>query len=73
MYFAMRMVWHGFKSNYVYIKDFNRFMCNGTKNKNKKHFFRYCLQCFSSERVLVDHKVVCLKLNGKQTVKLRSG
>ena len=73
MYFAMRMVWHGFKSNYVYIKDFNRFMCNETKNKNKKYFFRYCLQCFSSERVLVDHKVVCLKLNGKQTVKLRSG
>ena len=48
-------------------------MCNETKNKNKKIFFRCCLQCSSSERVLVDHKVVCLKLNGKQTVKLRSG
>ena len=24
------------KSHYVYIKDFNRFMCNKTKNKNKK-------------------------------------
>ena len=23
------------KSHYVYIKDFNRFMCNKTKNKNK--------------------------------------
>ena len=23
------------KSQYVYIKDFNRFMCNKTKNKNK--------------------------------------
>ena len=22
------------------------------KNKNKKHFCRYCLQCFSSEKVL---------------------
>ena len=22
------------KSHYVYIKDFNRFMCNQTKNKN---------------------------------------
>ena len=26
------------KPHYVYIKDFNRFMCNKTKNKNKKHF-----------------------------------
>ena len=26
------------KSHYVYIKYFNRFMCNKTKNKNKKHF-----------------------------------
>ena len=31
------------KSHYVYIKDFNRFMCNMTKNENKKHFCRYCL------------------------------
>ena len=27
------------KSHYVYIKDFNRFMCTKTRNKNKKHFF----------------------------------
>ena len=25
------------KSHYVYIKDFNRFMCNKAKHKNKKH------------------------------------
>ena len=25
------------KSHYVYIKDFNRFICNKTNNKNKKH------------------------------------
>ena len=50
-----------------------RFMCNKTKNKNKKHFCRYCLQCFSSEKVLIEHKKVCLKINGKQSVKLRSG
>ena len=31
------------KSHYVCIKDFNRFMCNKTKSKNKKHFCRYCL------------------------------
>ena len=37
------------KSHYVYIKDFNRFICNKTKNKNKKYFCKCCLQCFSSE------------------------
>ena len=26
------------KSHYVYIKDFNRFMCNKTKNKNINNF-----------------------------------
>ena len=31
------------KSHYVYIKDFNRFMCNKTKNKNKKYFCECCL------------------------------
>ena len=39
------------KSHYVYIKEFNRFMCNKTKNKNKKHFCKCCLQCFNSEKV----------------------
>ena len=58
---------------YVYIKDFNKFMCNKTKNKNKKHFCRYCLQYFSSKEVLPEHKETCLKINGKPTVKLRSG
>ena len=61
------------KSHYVYIKDFNIFMCNKTKSKNKKHFYRYCLQCFSSEKVLQEHKEICLIINGKQCVKLKSG
>ena len=39
------------KSHYVYIKDFNSFMCNKTKNKNKKHFCQNWLRCFSSERI----------------------
>ena len=39
------------KSHYVYIKDFNRFMFHKTKNKNKKWFYKNCLQCFSSESV----------------------
>ena len=61
------------KSHYVYIKDFNKFMVDRTKHKNKKHFHKYCLHCFTSEKVLVEHKETCLKINGKQTVKLKSG
>ena len=44
------------KSHYVYIKDFNRFMCNKTKNKNKNYFCKCCLQCFSSGKILIEHK-----------------
>ena len=36
-------------------------------------FCKYCLQCFNSERVLIEHKETCFKINGKQIVKLRSG
>ena len=53
------------KSHYVYIKDFERFMFHKTKNKNKKWFFKSCLQCFSSENVLIKHKENCLSINGK--------
>ena len=59
------------KSHYVYIKDFNRFMCNKTKNKNKKYFCKCCLQCFSCENTLIEHKENCLVINGKQSVKLK--
>ena len=61
------------KSHYVYIKDFDRFMFHKTKNKNKKWFCRSCLQCFSSENVLIKHKEDCLSINGKQSVKLEEG
>ena len=44
------------KSNYVYIKDFDRSMFHKTKNKNKKWFCRSCFQCFSSENVLMKRK-----------------
>ena len=61
------------KSHYVYIKDFNKFMFNKTKNKNKKYFCKCCLQCFSSENVLTEHKENCLVIIGKQNVKLGKG
>ena len=60
------------KSHCVHIEGFNRFMYNKTKHRNKKHFCRYCLQCFVSAKVLVEHKEVYLKINGKQRLKLRN-
>ena len=56
--------------HYVLIKDFNKFMYNQTKHKERKHFCMHCLQCFSSERVLNDHKDNCIQLNGTQAVKM---
>ena len=61
------------KSHYVYVKDFDRFMCKKTKNKNKKYFCKCCLQCFSSGKILIERKENCLVINGKQSVKLKSG
>ena len=58
------------KGHYVYIKDFNRLMCNKNKNGHKKHFCKRCLHCFTSERVLNDHKSACLEINGEQSIKL---
>ena len=56
--------------HYVLIKDFNNFMYNKTKHKERKHFCMHCLQCFSSERVLSDHKDNCITVNGMQAVKM---
>ena len=56
--------------HYVLIEDFNKFMYNQTKHKERKHFCMHCLQCFSSERVLTDHKENCIQVNGTQAVKM---
>ena len=41
--------------------------------QNQKHFSKYCLQCFISERALVEHSGFWLKINGEQILKLRNG
>ena len=58
------------KKHYVLIKDFNTFMYNQTKHRNKKHFCMYCLQCFSSERILANHTKNCLTINGMQAINM---
>ena len=55
---------------YVLIKDFNKFMYQQMKHKERKHFCMHCLQCFSSERVLNNHKENCIIINGKQAINM---
>ena len=58
------------KTHYVCIKDFNKFLYNQTKHKERKHFCMYCLQCLSSEHVLTNHKEVCIQINGEQAIEM---
>ena len=58
------------KRHYILIKDFNRFMYNKSKHKERKHFCMYCLQCFSSESILVKHVNNCLTINGSQAINM---
>ena len=56
--------------HYVLIEDFNKFMYQQTKHKERKHFCMHCLQCFISERVLKNHKENCIIINGKQAINM---
>ena len=56
--------------HYCLMKDFNKFMYKQTKHKGRKHFCMQCLQCFSSERILEEHKVICIEINGVQSTKM---
>ena len=62
------LISNDFTNHYVYIKDFNRLMFNKTENKNKEYFCKSCLQCFSGENVLNDHKKDRLLINGGQNL-----
>ena len=64
------LITEGEVGHYCLLKDFNKFMYNQTKHKGRKHFCMYCLQCFSSERVLNNHTVDCVIINGKQAIKM---
>ena len=50
------LITEGENKHYVLIKDFNKLMYNQTKHKERKHFCLHCLQCFSREDVLTEHK-----------------
>ena len=63
------------KSHYVFIKDFDRLMYSKakTKDSHRKYFRMACLQNFTSEEVLSNHKKQCLLINGCQAVNYESG
>ena len=64
------LITEGENKHYVLIKDFNKFMFNQTKHEHRKHFCMYCLQCFSREDVLTEHKNNCISKNGEQAIKM---
>ena len=64
------LITEGKNQHYVWIKDFNRFMYNQNQHREKKHFCRYCLQCFSTKEILCKHIPNCFTINGKQAIEL---
>ena len=60
------------KSHHVFIKDFNRLMFSGTKHKDKKHYCMSCLQNFTTEEIVSNHKKKCLLISGCQAVNYQS-
>ena len=64
------LITEGENKHYVLIKDFNKFMFRQTKHEHKKHFCMYCLQCFSREDVLTEHKKNCISINGIQAINM---
>ena len=64
------LITEGEKKHYVVIKDFNSMMYNKTKHKERKYFCMHCLQCFSSEEILTNHKTNCIVINGEQAIRM---
>ena len=64
------LITKGKEQHYALIKDFNKFMYNQTKHKERKHFCRHCLQRFRYEKALINHKENCITINGAQAIKI---
>ena len=64
------LITEGETKHYCLLKDFNKFMHSQTNHNGRKHFCMYCLQCLSSKERLEKHKVDCIKINGKQAIKM---
>ena len=64
------LITKGKEQHCVLIKDFNKFMYNQTKHKERKHFCMHCLKCFRYEKVLINHKKNCITINSAQAIKM---
>ena len=64
------LITKGKEQHDVLIKDYNKFMYNQTKHKERKHFCMHCLQCFRHEKALISHKENCITINGAQAIKM---
>ena len=57
------------KRHNALIKDFNTLMSDHTLHRRRrKHFCRYCLQAFNTEKILKRLIKNCFKINGKQRI-----
>ena len=54
-----------YKDHIFLIKDLNEYLHRNTRDKNKKHFCSRCLNSFTSEENLDNHKNLCSKYNKK--------
>ena len=60
------------KSHYVFIKHFNKLMYSNTKHKHRKLYCMQCLESFTTEVILSNHKKQCLLINGTEAVNYES-
>ena len=58
------------KRQYLLIKDSNTLMYDHTLNRERKHSGHYCLEVFSSEKILKFYIENHFKINGKQRIKM---
>ena len=54
-----------YKDHICLIKDLNKYLHRNTRDKNKKYFCSRCLNSFTSEENLDNHKNLCSKYNKK--------
>ena len=52
------------RQHYAYIKDFNRFMFNFTKQQRKKNSVWIVFNAFIQKESLVQHRTNCIVING---------
>ena len=64
------LITKGKEQHCVLTKDFNKFMYNQTKHKERKHFCMYCLQCFHYEKAVINHKENCITINGAHAIRM---